>query len=110
MPIDKLKQRWGVKSTWQVIVILIVFSLAGSSILCVKNPIYQVLHIPADATLWLKIPLMIMIYQVLLLAWGTLFGQFKFFWEKEKKLGRLLFGWMAHRGSKPALADGDESG
>ena len=95
--IDRLKKRWGVSSTWHVIVILLVFSLAGSSILYVKDPLYRLLHVPPDASLWLKIPLMICVYQVLLLAWGTLFGQFRFFWEKEKKLGRLLFGWILPR-------------
>ena len=38
-----------------------------------------------------------MVYQVLLLAWGAVFGQFRFFWEKEKRLFRLLFGWMGPR-------------
>lgn len=94
MPIEKLKQRWGVANTWQVVVILLVFSLAGSSILFVKGPLYRLLHIPADASLWIKIPITLMVYQVLLLAWGAIFGHFRFFWAKEKKLFRLLFGWM----------------
>ena len=97
MPLEKLKKRWGVANTWQVVVILLVFSLAGSSILYVKGPVYKVLHIPAEASLWIRIPLAIMMYQVLLLAWGTIFGHFGFFWEKEKKLFRLLFGWMLPR-------------
>ena len=74
--------------------ILIVFSLAGSSILYVKQPIYHALGISPDATRWIRYPLIILFYQVLLLIWGTLFGQFRFFWEKEKKLGKLLFGWI----------------
>ena len=92
--IERLKQRWGVSSTWHVIAILVVFSLAGSSILYVKQPIYHALGIPADASLWIRIPLIVLFYQVLLLIWGTVFGQFRFFWEKEKKLGRFLLRWM----------------
>lgn len=97
MPLEKLKRRWGVASSWQVVVILVVFSLAGSSILFVKDPLYRLLHIPANASLWIKIPVTILIYQVLLLAWGAVFGHFSFFWAKEKRLFRLLFGWMRPR-------------
>jgi hypothetical protein len=95
MALDKLKQRWGVAHTWQVVVILLVFSLAGSSILFVKGPLYRLLHLPPDASLWIKIPITLMIYQVLLLFWGGVFGHFGFFWAKEKKMFRFLFGWMA---------------
>lgn len=91
--IDRLKERWGVTSTWQVAVIFIVFSLAGISILYVKDPTLDALGIPSDLTLWLKIPLVLILYQVLLLFWGALFGQFRFFWKKEKKIFRFLFGW-----------------
>ena len=95
--IEKLKQRWGVRTTGEVIVILVVFSLAGTSILYVKKPLLRMLHIPPETTLWIKIPLIILLYQVLLLCWGAVFGHFSFFWEKEKRLGRLLFGWMRRR-------------
>jgi hypothetical protein len=91
--IEGLKKRWGVSSTWQVAVILVVFSLAGMSILYVKDPVLQSLGIPIDLTLWLKIPLIIILYQILLLFWGTIFGQFRFFWEKDKKMFRFLFCW-----------------
>jgi len=90
MPLHKLKQRWGVSSNWRVIAIFLAFSLAGSSILLVKQPVYHVLRVPQDASLWLKIPLAILMYQVLLLVWGAMLGEFRFFWEKEKKLGRWL--------------------
>lgn len=87
---DRLKKRWGVASTRDVVVIFIVFSLAGSSILYVKRPLYRLLHVPSDLSLLVSLFLTIGIYQALLLAWGAVFGQFRFFWEKEKKLFRLL--------------------
>jgi len=37
-----------------------------------------------------KVPVCILIYQVFLMAWGTVAGEFRFFWEKEKKLGRWI--------------------
>ena len=100
MDLDRLKARWKVDTTLDLVIVFIVFSLAGSSILFVKQPLFRVLHLPPDVSLWIKIPLVICIYQVMLLAWGTVFGRFRYFWEKEKKLGRLLFGWMLP--AKPA--------
>ena len=35
------------------------------------------------------------LYQLLLLAYGTLLGQFEFFWTKFKAVGRLLTGRIA---------------
>ena len=35
---------------------------------------------------------MLPIYQVLLLGYGTLLGQFDFFWSKMKAVGRLVTG------------------
>ncbi|RZL40902.1 MAG: diacylglyceryl transferase, partial [Pedobacter sp.] len=44
--------------------------------------------------LWLYYPLYIIlifpIYQVLLVSFGSIFGQFKFFWEFEKKMLRSM--------------------
>jgi len=87
---QKMKERWGVSSTRRFIVIMIVFSLAGSSIMFCRQPVYNVLHLSAESSLWLKIPVAIAIYQVMLLAWGAALGEFQFFWEKEKKMGRRL--------------------
>ena len=90
MGMERLKARWGVQTTRELVIVFLVFSLAGTSILFVKQPLYQLLRVPDDASLWIKIPLVLCMYQVLLLAWGTALGQFRYFWEKEKKLGRLL--------------------
>lgn len=88
MAFERLKKKWGVDTNRRFIVIMIVFSLAGMSILWVKTPVYGALGVTEHTTLWLKVPICLAIYQVLLIAWGTLMGEFRFFWEKEKKLGR----------------------
>lgn len=88
--VEKLKQRWGVQTTREVVIILLVFSLTGCSILFVKKPVFNLLGITEGTSLWIKIPVVIMVYQVLLVAVGFLLGQGRFFWEKEKKLFRLL--------------------
>ncbi len=88
--IQRLKTRWGVTSTRRFVVILVVFSLTGFAILFVKHPLFNLLGIEPDTTLWIKIPVVLIVYQILLILFGALLGEFRFFWEKEKKLGRLL--------------------
>ncbi|MEO1654278.1 MAG: DUF6787 family protein [Bacteroidota bacterium] len=90
--IERLKTRWGLKSAFQVIIVLIVFALTGSTSVYITKPIFALIGVGTNSPLWLKIVLNILIilpiYQVLLLAYGFLFGQFHFFWEFEKKMFR----------------------
>jgi hypothetical protein len=88
--VDYLKSKWGIESSRRVWIILLVFALTGAGILIVKDPIYRLLGLSLDASLWIKIPIALVIYQFLLLLVGTCLGEFSFFWEKEKKLVRLL--------------------
>ena len=93
---EKLKKRWNIESNFQLLVILIVFAVTGSSTLYVRKGVFYLLGVTADTTLWLKIPLYIIVifpvYQIMFLLVGTLFGQFKFAWEFEKKiLSKLKF-------------------
>lgn len=92
--IQKLKKRWGIKSGFQVIIILIVFSCTGFSVLYVEERILQLLNLNQSDTWWVAILIFILItlpvYNVLLLVYGFIFGQFKFFWNFEKRfLGRM---------------------
>jgi hypothetical protein len=88
--IEKLKTKWGITSTRRIWMILLIFSLTGCSILFLKGPVFKLLRIPAEASLALQIPLALLLYQCLLLFFGGLLGEFAFFWEKEKRLVRLL--------------------
>jgi len=69
---------------------LVVFSLAGSSIVFIRQPLFSALGIEADTPLWIKIVSYVLVavpsYQVLLLLWAAIFGRFRFFWEFEKKM------------------------
>jgi len=91
---EHLKQKWNIKSNWDVLLILIVFSLAGMFILYERRPIFQILGIESDTPLWIKtcvyIPIVFPLYQLNLLIFGFLLGQFEFFWEKEKALLRFI--------------------
>ena len=86
MVLERLKKRWGVTSGLQIVAIFLVFSLAGMSILWFRPPVYRLLRIDPDVSLWIKIPVCVLVYQVFLLVWGTVLGQFRFFWEKEKRM------------------------
>ena len=92
--VQKLKTKWGIESNRDFILIMLTFSLAGMMISFSRKPIFHVLGIEKETALWIKIlvyiPLIIPLYQVFLLFWGTVLGQFGFFWEKEKKIGRFL--------------------
>jgi hypothetical protein len=89
-----LKQKWGIQSNLDFILIMTVFSLAGMSISWMRRPVFHWIGISETTPLWIKvlvyIPLIVPLYQLNLLVFGTLLGQFSFFWEKEKKMGRFF--------------------
>jgi hypothetical protein len=91
---NRLKNKWGLTSSWQVLLILLTFSLAGSSVVVLKQWYFGALGFNEQTDFWLKaIAYLIFIfpaYQVLILAYGTLLGQFRFFWEKEKRLVQVI--------------------
>ena len=102
---DYLQKRWGLTSVWQVIVILIVFALTGFSALYVKNFLYALAGIGPETHPAIRIPYGILatliVYQFLLLGYGFLLGQFKFFWAFEKRMLRR-FGFFREE-KKPPL-------
>ena len=93
----KLKEKWGITSNFQLLIIFLVFSVTGSLSLWVAKPLLDFIGLE-EATLspWIFWPIRILIifpiYQILIVLVGALFGQFKFFWNFEKKmLSRLGF-------------------
>jgi hypothetical protein len=94
--VERFKERWSIKSNFQLVIILIVFAVTGSSTLYVRKGIFYLLGITDQTELWIRTVLYILIifpaYNVMLLIVGFLFGQFRFAWEFEKKmLGRFKF-------------------
>ena len=96
------KQRWKIKSSWQLVVIIIVFAITGSSAAYLSKPILNLLGITKESVsvigyYLLYIVLIFPIYQVLLVSFGYLFGQFNFFWSFEKKMLRgMKLGFIAN--------------
>ena len=91
-----LKKKWGVESNAQLTVIFIVFAITGSLSAKLALPLLHFIGIQPDAFdglslgtllyVLLRILIIFPIYQVLLIVIATLFFQFKFFWEFEKKI------------------------
>jgi hypothetical protein len=92
--LQKLQIRWKVGSIAQVIVILIVFACTGTTVVWIAKPILIWIFEPAHVPLWGKILYYILIlpaYNIFLLAYGFAFGQFRFFYDFEKRfLNRIM--------------------
>ncbi len=91
----KLKHRWGITSNWQIAIIFLVFAVTGSTASYIGKPILNFLNISPETFsiygYWvLRILLLFIMYQFLLVVFGWLFGQHRFFWNFEKKMLRRL--------------------
>ncbi|MCH4822981.1 diacylglyceryl transferase [Gramella lutea] len=87
----KLKERWGIESNWQLFIIFVVFAITGSTAAKLASPFVELLGINQETSHWTvywfaRIFLIFPIYQVLLVFFGWVFGQFQFFWAFEKKM------------------------
>ena len=97
---EKLKERWGITSNIQLILILIVFSINGSFAAWVAKPVTEWIGVSPEINGWaiyipIRIFLIFPIYQTTLPLVGFIFGQFKFFWNFEKKmLTRMGLGFL----------------
>lgn len=93
--IAKLKKKWGIPDTGALITILIIFTFAGPCTVFIANIAYGYLGFGPDTSIVYKIAARIMMFfpfhQVFLLFFGLLFGQFRFFWEKDKAAGRWIW-------------------
>ena len=97
---QKLKQRWGIQSNFQLVVIFIVFAINGSAsaklgfflLDCLgmtKDSVHQVLRYLSMLILVLPI------YPFLIMVTGWIFGQSQFFVRFGKNmLNRISFGLL----------------
>lgn len=92
--IDKLKTKWGISSNWQFFIINIVFAVSGMVIVFERKPLFHWLGVSSETPFLIKAFFWLIIvfpaYQLNLLIFGSILGQFEFFWNKEKKLLRFL--------------------
>ncbi len=86
-----LMNKWNLKRWQDVLVILFVFSITGSTSVVIGRPFLAFVGITKeqmDPMLYypLFVVLSFLFYQVFLVTYGWLFGQFSFFWTMEKKM------------------------
>lgn len=96
----KLKERWGITSNFQIFLILVVFAINGSLSAWLAKPAMELIGLYKETTngfiYWpLRILIIFPVYQLTLPIVGFIFGQFKFFWNFEKKfLKKIGFGFL----------------
>ena len=88
---NRLKEKWGIKSNFQFFIILVVFSITGSVAVLIAKPLLNLVGLEKQLiSAWVFWPISILIifpiYQILIVFIGALFGQFQFFWNFEKKM------------------------
>lgn len=100
--IERMKKKYNVRTTFELFIIMAVFSLAGMAIIWVRKPIFHLLGITTQTPFILKflawLAVVFPAYQINLLIFGFLLGQFPFFWEREKKFLRFLRRILLERG------------
>lgn len=91
---EKLRERWKLKNSWQVLIVLLVFACTGFTVLFIKKPLLQFFAGEAGNSTQASVLYYILIlplYNVLLLFYGFVFGQLTFFWDFEKRFfNRIL--------------------
>ncbi len=104
----KLKKRWAIDSNFQLLIIFIVFGITGSLSVVVTTPILDFLdfkkqnfedYFLGDFFYYaIKFIAIFPIYNVLLTLIATLFLQFNFFWNFQKKMfSKIGFGFLFNK-------------
>lgn len=91
--LNQLQERWKVNSISQVLLILATFALTGTTVVYISKPILGAIFGSGQIPVWARIAyyvLILPIYNLFLLAYGLLLGQFSFFWEFEKRFIKRL--------------------
>ena len=93
--IEKLVSKFKANSIWHLFIIFIIFALSGSGSLFISSPILIVLGLDKLITfyplyIFVRIILIIPIYQFILIIIASLFGEFDYFWKFEKKFLQRL--------------------
>jgi hypothetical protein len=87
----KLENIWKENFKWEMISIFLVFAITGTSSIYISKPFFILIGITKEnlnpfAYWFLYTIIGLIFYQILLILIGWMFGQFKFFWNFEKKL------------------------
>jgi len=88
---NKLKERWGITSNFQMLVIFVVFAINGTLSAKISRLLMDAMGITSENTPWflyyiILIVLVLPLYPFMLMAFGYLFGQSKFFFPFSKRM------------------------
>jgi len=91
---ENLKKRWGITSNFQLVIIFVVFAVTGSASAWLSKPVCNVIGISKeDLGLWftpVRLLVILPLYPFVLLFFGYLSGQSKFFFPFSKKMLRSM--------------------
>lgn len=92
---NKLKQRWGITSNFQLVIIFIVFAINGSLSARISYFLMGLMGMTKDNTHWLlytviMLVLVLPLYPFMLMLFGWLFGQSGFFFPFAKRMIRSM--------------------
>ena len=77
--------------------ILIVFACTGFTALYAEDLIFRWLGVPEEKSWWVALLIFIFVtlplYNIFLLAYGFVFGQFRFFWNFEIRFFKRMMFW-----------------
>ena len=91
MNMEKLKKRWGIASNYDLAIIFVVFAINGSLSAKISSYAMDFLGINKENTHWffyyfILLVLVLPLYPFLLMLFGWLFGQSKFFFPFSKRM------------------------
>src|SRR6478609_7215245 len=107
----RLQEKWGV-STRRFWIIFVAFGLTGTTTAILTRYITGWLGFDAG-THWvwklsLRLGMLLFGYQVLLLAYGALLGEWAFFWKYERKLLEKLGIWKKSTNYEVRITKGNK--
>jgi hypothetical protein len=93
--LKKIIDKFNARSLKHLIIIFLVFALSGSASLLMSSLILNAINLKEliifyPLYLLVRIILLIPIYQLVLIIIATLFGEFRYFWNFEKKFFKRL--------------------
>ena len=85
-----LIQKFNAKSKFHLFIIFLVFGLSGSFSLWISSPIMSALDLNNILNnyplyIFIRVIIIIPIYQLILIFFALIFGEFEYFWSFEKK-------------------------
>ena len=86
-----LIKKFNAKSKFHLFIIFLVFGLSGSFSLWISSPIMSALDLNNILNnhplyIFIRVIIIIPIYQLILIFFALIFGEFEYFWSFEKKI------------------------